>query len=242
MARGQDHIQPRSMKPSRSGAGVAVPSATTGRRVVISSGEDAAEFVLSSGQVQRITSGRTSIGRLIAGYADTAAEAERIGRSILVTYRVTPDGRAEPISEVLAEPMADGPLGGALARAKARGADKVADILKRADMLTAREFGSLIGASHETVNAKRKRHEVLGLEGATRGLRYPRWQVTDAGLPLPGLARLFDTLGAQPWTVFRFLLSRHAELGGRSALDALKAGQIDAVARAAENMAAGAFG
>ena len=210
--------------------------------MVISSGKGDAEFIVSSGQLQRITADRSFLGKLITDYADTAAEAERTGRSILVTYRITPDGRAEPVSEVSAEPMADGPLNAALVRAKARGANKVADILKRADMLTARDFGALIGASHETVNAKRKRHEVLGLEGATRGLRYPRWQLTDAGLPLPGLARLFDTLGGQPWTVFRFLLGNHAELGGRRALDVLKAGQIDAVARAAENMAAGAFG
>lgn len=242
MARGHDHAPPRRAEPARSSSPVAVSSVTTGRRVVISSGEDAAEFIVSSGHLQLITRGRTGLGRLITDYADTAAEAERTGRPILITYRVTPDGRAEPVSEVPAEASPDGRLAAALARAEARGAAKVADILKGADMLTAREFGSLIGASHETVNAKRKRHEVLGLQGATRGLRYPGWQVTDAGLPLPGLARLFGILGAQPWTVFRFLLSDHAELGGRRALDALKAGQIDAVARAADNMVAGAFG
>lgn len=106
------------------------------------------------------------------------------------------------------------------------------------------EAGPLIGASHETVNTKRKRHEVLGLEGATRGVKYPRWQVTDSGLPLPGLPKLFEVLGEQPWIVFRFLKTPHAELGGKTALDVLKTGRVDAVdtvVGVAENQAAGAF-
>ena len=108
-------------------------------------------------------------------------------------------------------------------------------------MLMARDFGPLFGASHETVNAKRKRDEVLGLEGATRGFKYPRWQVTEDGRPLPGLARLFVALGKQPWTVFRFLLTEHAELGGRPALNALKSAQIETVVGVAESLAVGAF-
>lgn len=70
-------------------------------------------------------------------------------------------------------------------------------------MRITRDFGPLIGASHETVNIKRKTGKVLGLEGAKRGVKDPRWQVTDAGLPLPGLAALFAALGKQPWTVYR---------------------------------------
>jgi hypothetical protein len=72
-------------------------------------------------------------------------------------------------------------------------------------------------------------------------VKYPRWQVTDAGLPLPGLPRLFEILGEQPWTVYRFPRTAHAELGGRTALDALKAGQVDAVVGVAKSQAAGAF-
>jgi hypothetical protein len=193
---------------------------------------------VSKDRYERIAHKEQALGKMISGYADAAAEAERTGKAFLITYRVTPDGEAEAISGV--KPP-DETLAAAIARAKVRGATKAAEILKGADMLTARDFGPLIGASHETVNAKRKRHEILGLEGATRGVKYPRWQVTDAGFPLPGLARLFQALGEQPWTVYRFLRTEHAELGGRSALDALKAGQIDAVVGVAENQAAGAF-
>lgn len=107
-------------------------------------------------------------------------------------------------------------------------------------MLTAADFARLIGTSHETLNVKRRKGEVLGLQGATRGFIYPAWQVTEAGLPLPGLSRVFEILG-QPWTVYRFLLSEHAELGSRTALAALKLGQQEAVYAAADNQSNGAF-
>lgn len=70
-------------------------------------------------------------------------------------------------------------------------------------------------------------------------MKYPRWQATDAGVPLPGLARLFDVLGEHPWTIYRFLRTAHADLGGRTALDVFKAGQVEAVVGVAENLAAG---
>ena len=168
--------------------------------------------------------------------ADTVAKAKKNGRSATVTFRISPNGDAEPVADGA---LAD-PLDAALEAARSRGQAKVADILRGEDMLTAQAFGRLIGASHETVNSKRRKHEILGLEGTTRGVRYPRWQVSDAGLVLPGLPQLFATL-REPWTVYRFLRTAHAELGGRAGLDALKAGQIKAVMAVAEGQAAGAF-
>ena len=108
-------------------------------------------------------------------------------------------------------------------------------------MLTAREFGPLVGMSHETVNQKRRSGELLGLQGATRGYRFPRWQITEEGLPLPGLATLSGILGGGPWTVYRFLSSPHNELGGETALCALRAGRAEAVAAVARNVAMGVF-
>jgi hypothetical protein len=146
--------------------------------------------------------------------------------------RVTPDGDAEPVADA---------LDAALAAARKRGQDKAANILKGDDMLTARDFGSLIGASHETVNVRRQRGEILGLQGATRVVRYPSWQVTDAGTIVPGLAQLSEVLGGQPWTVYRFLRTAHAELDGRTALDVLKAGRQEDVLKVARNQTSGAF-
>ena len=132
-------------------------------------------------------------------------------------------------------------LENALAEARRRGEAKVAEILAGCDMLTADDFARLIGTSHETVDVKRRNGEVLGLQGGTRTFKYPSWQVTDAGLPLPGLSRVFEILGQQPWTVYRFLRSEHAELGGRTALVALKLGLQKAVYAAADNQTNGGF-
>lgn len=200
-------------------------------------GDDVTEVSISKTQFKQIATKKRSIGTVLAGYADTFAKARRTGRVATITFRVSPEGEAESIE---AAPLPD-PLDVALAAARARGQAKITDILNGPDMMTAREFGVLIGASHETVNAKRKRFEVLGLEGATRGVRYPRWQVTESGLPLPALPALFAALGEQPWTVYRFLRATHAELGGRTALEAMQAGRIDAVLEIARNQSVGAF-
>jgi len=237
----QDRPAPPKPKRARRGRTLVVKSGAKPATARAKALEEVTEILVSKGRYQRIAGKGRIVGKVISTYADAAAKAKRTGRTYRITYVVTPDGKAEPVTEAPAELAADDVLAGALARAKARGATKAAEILKGADMLTARAFGPLIGASHETVNTKRKRHEVLGLEGATRGVKYPRWQVTEAGLPLPGLPRLFDALGEQPWTVYRFLRTAHAELGGRTALDALKAGQVDAVLGVAENQATGAF-
>jgi hypothetical protein len=180
---------------------------------------------------------KAMLAKFIANYADAAAKAERAGRAYTITYRISPDGNLEVVPEV---PVEVPSLEAALLRAKARGAAKAKDILEGADMLTAKDFGKLIGVSHETVNTKRKRHEVLGLVGATRRVKYPRWQVTADGLPLPGLTCIFKKL-VSPWAVYRFLGAAHAELGGRTALDALIAGDVEAVVGTAANQAAGTF-
>jgi hypothetical protein len=120
------------------------------------------------------------------------------------------------------------------------------DVFKREpladpDMLSTAEVATRLGMSEEGVRLKRKRHEVLGLELAKRGVRYPAWQILENQQLLPALPRLFDILGDSPWTIYRFLLQHHAELGGVRGLDALKRGRTDGVIGAAENIAAGAF-
>jgi hypothetical protein len=95
--------------------------------------------------------------------------------------------------------------------------------------------------SEEGIRLKRKRHEIIGIEFAKRGIRYPSWQVVWDRQLVPGIARLFAVLGDDPWRVFRFLQQRHAELGGGLAIDALRRGRVDAVVSAAENVATAAF-
>ena len=113
--------------------------------------------------------------------------------------------------------------------------------MKSPDMLSARAFAPLIGASHETVNQKRKTGEVLALNGATRGMRYPKWQVTDDGRLLPGLAELARELSGGPWTLYRFLLQHHPELEGVTGLEALKRGRVADVIDVARGISEGTF-
>lgn len=47
--------------------------------------------------------------------------------------------------------------------------------------------------------------------------------------------------GVTPRAVYRFLLQRHPELDGKTALDALREGQIDAVMARAENVGESVF-
>ena len=80
-----------------------------------------------------------------------------------------------------------------------------------------------VGMSEEGARLKRKRHEILGLESAKRGIRYPAWQVLENRQLLPALPNLL------------------AMLGGDRALDALRHGKVDGVLAAAENTTTGVF-
>jgi hypothetical protein len=132
-------------------------------------------------------------------------------------------------------------LGRALEEARARGAALKHELLADPEMLNTAGLADRLGMSEEGIRLKRKRHEVLGLEFAKRGIRYPSWQVMEDRQLLPALPRLFAILGNDPWRVYRFLLQYHPEIGGRRAVDVLKRGQLDGVLAAAENTAAGAF-
>jgi hypothetical protein len=126
----------------------------------------------------------------------------------------------------------------AMGEARARGEVLAATLLSGADMLGSNEFAALIGVSREGLHRKRLRHEVLGLEGAKRGYRFPKWQLTREGL-LPGLPEVFARLDGNPWAVIRFLRQHHPELGGQTALQALRAGKVAQVLGAAENAGRG---
>ena len=222
---------------------------STGRPPASGASPDVAKVAVSEARFRRIADKRRYLRKLVANYADTVEIAMRTGQPTTIVLQVLPSGEVSPAvlgpavsaAPKVATPETRDALDIAMDDAKARGQAKIAEILKGEDMLTSREFGPLIGVSHETVRIKRERFELLGLEGTTRGVRYPRWQVTEEGLPLPSLPQLFAVLGEKPWTVYRFLRTAHAELGGRTALEALKAGQSEAVLGVAQNQIAGHF-
>jgi hypothetical protein len=116
-----------------------------------------------------------------------------------------------------------------------------ATILAGFDMLSADQFAELLGTTRMTVNSKRQNHQVLGLEGAKRGFRFPAWQVDEDGKPFAALPRLFERLGGGPWSVYRFLVQPHPELDGMTGREALRRGKTDQALEVADSIADGAF-
>lgn len=132
-------------------------------------------------------------------------------------------------------------LAEALETARVRGTVVTSHLFNDPDMLSTAEMAKKLGMSEEGIRQKRKRHEILGIAFARRGLRYPAWQIRADRELLPVLPRLFEILGDDDWRIYRFLLQHHPEAGDERAVDALWHGKIEAVIAAADNIAAGAF-
>nr|WP_294502362.1 hypothetical protein [uncultured Rhodopila sp.] len=154
-------------------------------------------------------------------------------------YGDNPTVAAALVSGEASDPPAE--LSRAFQAAMRRGDAHKQALLADPDMLSSAQMGLRLGMSAEGVRRKRQRHELLGLELAKRGIRYPAWQVLENGRLLPGLPRLFEILGGGPWTIYRFLLQHHPELNGGRAIDALRRGRVDTVIGIAENIVEGGF-
>jgi hypothetical protein len=165
--------------------------------------------------------------RLLNAYRKALKESQRSRRAVQFqvdvapqgTPTITPVGQSSARSDAEPAPSDDN-LEAALAAARERGRMRIAEILQGKDMLSAQQLAQLVGTSRVTINTWRKNGEILGLEGAKRGYRFPEWQIGPDGKPLPGIPELFRVLGESPWAVYRFLEQFHPELGmtGREAL------------------------
>jgi hypothetical protein len=166
-------------------------------------------------------------------------ESRTANRRVRFVVDIGPRGAPEiiPIEGDAKDQREKNDLDAALAAARSRGGVVVAEILNRDEMLNDEKFGKLIGVSRTTVNTKRKKQQILGLEGAKRGVRFPAWQIGEDGKPFAGLPQLFDRLGGNPWTVYRFLVQHHPELDGLTGCEALQRGQTDKVISVAETVA-----
>jgi hypothetical protein len=166
---------------------------------------------------------------------------EHLGRSVTVRVKVE-SGGSPRISSVIVESkrapkIGDDDLQHALAAARERGRHRVAEILSSNDMLSAEAFASLLKTTRMTINSKRKKHQVLALEGATRGFRFPQWQIGQDGKPFTALPALFERLGNDSWAVYRLLVQHHPELDGLTGREALQRGMTSKVIDAAESVA-----
>lgn len=191
---------------------------------------------------------------LLERYQEAVARSRKVGHRVSFRVEVDPAADAQTITPVEEQPFAasdmfpvqdtskpDAELEAALASARERGRKRVAEIISGEDMLSADAFAKLLGTSRVTVNAKRQSGQVLGIDGAKRGFRFPVWQLDKDGRPFGALAALHSTLGNNSWAVYRFLVSRHGALDGRTGLQALQRGDDVSVLGAAEGIASGDF-
>jgi hypothetical protein len=174
-------------------------------------------------------------------YARAVRLSRQTGKGVRFLVDIGPDG-AESISGFAEESASfavpgHSELNRALADARRRGDLRVAEILAGPEMLSADAFAARLGTTRATVTAWRHKNQVLGLEGATRGFRFPEWQVGPDGKPFRALPQLFDRLGGDTWDVYRFLVQHHPELGGMTGREALQKGHIKEVVEAAESVA-----
>lgn len=179
-------------------------------------------------------------------YARALQRSRKTGKAVRFVVGIRPDG-AESVtgfaedSATFAIPrhpdVRRSQVERALADARRRGKLRVAEILARPDMLSADAFAERLGTTRATVTAWRHKNQVLGLEGARRGFRFPDWQVGADGKPWRVLPQLFDRLGGDAWAVYRFLIQHHPELGGMTGKEALEKGRADEVVEAAQSVA-----
>ena len=176
---------------------------------------------------QAISRSRTA-GRRVSFRVDVDPEGD------MIVTPVEDDASAAPgLSEE--DSTVDAGLEQALAAARARGRSKAAEILERADMLSADDFARLLGTTRVTVNTKRQNGQVLGLDGAKRGYRFPDWQLDSDGKPFAALPILHERLGGA-WAVYRFLVQPHGELDGLTGREALERGRTEQAIAAAESV------
>ncbi len=91
-------------------------------------------------------------------------------------------------------------------------------------------------SSRQAVDNRRKAGKLLAVEAGRRGFLFPVWQFSSNGGMLPGFEATLGELresGLDPWMSLIFFLDPSPGLGGRTALQAVRDGDIDRVRKAA---------
>jgi hypothetical protein len=206
------------------------------------------KLVLPPRTRKTLWSHKAQVKALMEVLGETIEESQKSGRASGFRVEVDQTGRPRilPANDVPSPAGSsadadDDELERALDAARERGRLRAAEILSGEDMLSADDFAELLGVSRVTVNAKRQKHEVLALDGAKRGFRFPAWQIDENGKPFGAMPKLFEHLGDSPWAVYRFLVQRHPALGGVRGVDALRRGRAAEAISTAESIARGDF-
>ncbi|MFO1155718.1 MAG: hypothetical protein U1E43_02585 [Rhodospirillales bacterium] len=121
-----------------------------------------------------------------------------------------------------------------LAAARLRGLHAKAKLIEDAGgLLDAGEVAQLLGIGRDAVGKRRQADRLLAVPRGDRAFGYPRCQFGEHGL-LPGFEQLLAaSRGVPPWTRLALLTSAQDELGGRTPIEALRAGDRSDAAAAA---------
>lgn len=244
--------RPRS-RASRRSAATAMLTTTfsTEAGVAHPKGAKGVTFRAPSDAAQVLVKRPAKMKPLLQGYGEAVAKSREVGRPVRFRVEVDPSGEttvtavegleadtATVLVEEAGEPSAE--LREALAAAHERGRLRAAEILAGPDMLSADALAEVLGTTRATINTKRQNRQLLGLDGAKRGFRFPVWQIGPEGKPYPELPKLHDRLG-EPWAVYRFLVQPQGALGGMTGREALEGGRGRAALEAAESLVSGDF-
>ncbi len=168
-------------------------------------------------------------------------------RSVQMLERLSAAAPAEALDAALASPSDVGgvatllsdlaPMGldlssvDPLAESLARGAIAKQDLLQEAGGgLSAAQVAEALGISRQAVDKRRSRGTLLAVPTGSGDYLYPACQLTPDGV-IPGFENLLAAFKVEgPWTRLSLLLASSPALGGKSVLEALRAGEAEKAA------------
>ncbi|MEZ2127680.1 MULTISPECIES: DNA-binding protein [unclassified Sinorhizobium] len=176
-----------------------------------------------------------------------SVQAAFLRRAMSALERIAAKAPAKALADALAAPTDAGSLALMLSRsdmvgsavteldplvpALARNVEHRRKLLEMAGgAVSADDVGRLLGITRQAVDKRRRARALLAVREAS-DWRYPVCQFKD-GEAVSGIGDVVRSFAEQgPWTALDFLLAPDATLGGRTPLQALHAGESEAVRR-----------
>lgn len=153
----------------------------------------------------------------------TAAAGAPSDYDVLIQVLEQPDA----LAALEAGPLAPARLRGLRARERMLNAE--------GGTATAEEVARILQITRQAVDKRRRNGKLIGLSIGRRGYAYPVWQFAPEGGTLPGLEDvLADLRDHDPLMQAAFMLNPNLRLDERTALQALREGDLQQVQRAAK--------
>jgi hypothetical protein len=127
--------------------------------------------------------------------------------------------------------------GDAIKRARLRGIGAKRDLIESSGgCLSVSQVAGLLGVSRQAVDKRRRNGRIIGLSVGRRANLFPSWQFEEIGT-LPHLQEVLDVLDQEQgdWGKVAFFVRPKRGLGGRTPVEALRAGDLHDVLRVARN-------